>query len=54
MGHVESTTRLLDQILAKGCVHSRSQIFGPIIMKFGRNVRLDEISDELKKMGHVR
>ena len=46
MGHVESKTRLLGQILEKSCVHSRGHIFGQIIMKLGQNVCLDEISDK--------
>ena len=30
------------------CVHSRGRIFSPIIMKLGKNVCLDEISDEFQ------
>ena len=48
MGHVGSKTRSLSQILEKCCVHSRGHIFSPIIMKPGRNVCLDEISDEFE------
>ena len=48
MGHVESKTRSLDQILEKKpCVRSRGHIFSPIIMKLGQNVCLDKIFDEL-------
>ena len=35
------------------CVRSRGHIFSPIFMKLGRNVCLDEISNE-SLMGHVR
>ena len=48
MGHVWSKTRSLDQILEKPCVGFRGLIFSLIIMKLGKNVCLDEISDELK------
>ena len=48
MGHVESETRSLCQILEKPCVHSRGHIFSPIIMKLGQNVCLDETSDEFE------
>ena len=43
MGHVESKTRSLGQILEKSCVGSSSHIFGPITMKLDQNVCLDEI-----------
>ena len=43
MGHVESKTRSLGQILEKACVHSRGHIFGPIIMKHGQDVCLGKI-----------
>ena len=46
MGHVGSKTRSLGQIVEKPSVHSRGQIFSPIIMKPGQNVCLDEISEE--------
>ena len=38
----------LGQILEKACVHSRGQIFSPILMKLGQNVCLKEISDEFQ------
>ena len=50
--HVWSKTRSLGQIFEKPCVHSRGHISSLIIMKFGQNVCLDEISDELE-MGYV-
>ena len=48
MGHVESKTKSLGQILEKPCVRSRGHIFSPIIMKLGKNVCVDEISGELE------
>ena len=36
------------EILEKRSIRSRGLIFSPIIMKLGKNVCLDEISDELK------
>ena len=48
MGHVGSKFRSLGQILVKPCVRSRGHIFSPIIMKLGRNVCLDEISDKVE------
>ena len=45
MGYVGSKTRSLGQMLEKPCVCFRGHIFGPIIMKLGENVCLDEISD---------
>ena len=58
MGHVRSKTRSQGQISEKPYIHSRGQIFSPIIMKLGQNIGLDEISDSLKiahvgpKVGH--
>ena len=49
MGHVMSNTRSQGQILEKSCVRSGGHIFSTIIMKFGQNVFLDEIS----KKGYV-
>ena len=49
MGHVESKTRPLGQILEKRCARSRGHIFSPIIMKLCRNVCLDKISDQFEK-----
>ena len=46
MGDVRSKIKSLGQILEKPCVRSGGHIFSPIIMKFGQNVCLDEISDE--------
>ena len=64
MGHVQSKTRSLPQILQKPCVCSggksfhqilekpcvraEGQIFGLIIIKLGQNVSLDEIWDKLE------
>ena len=48
MGHLESKTRTLGQILEKPCVCSGGHIFNPIIMKLGQNVILGEISDEFE------
>ena len=45
MGHVGSKTRSLGQILAKPCICSRGHIFGPVLMKLGQRVCLNEISD---------
>ena len=50
----------LGQILEKPSVRFRGHIFSPIIMLFGQNVFLDEMSDEfenaschVKKLGHL-
>ena len=48
LGHVESKTRSLSQILEKLCVCSRGHIISPIPMKLGQNICLDKISDEFK------
>ena len=52
MGHVESKTRSLGQILEKPCVRSRghilSRILMGILMEVGQNVCLDDISDEFE------
>ena len=52
MGHVESKTRSLGQILEKPCVRFRGHIFSPIIMKLGQSVVLMKSRTNLK-MGHV-
>ena len=44
IGHVESKSMSLDQILEKPYVH----IYSPIIMKPYQNVCLDKISDEFE------
>ena len=44
MGHVESKTRSMGQILEKPFVHCRGHIFSPILMKLGQNVCLNDIS----------
>ena len=51
---------ILGQILEKPSVRFRGHIFSPIIMLFGQNVFLDEMSDEfenaschVKKLGHL-
>ena len=47
MGHhhyVRSKIRSPGQTLGKPYVRSKGHIFSPIIMKFGQNVCLDEIS----------
>ena len=54
ISHVGSKTRSLSQILEKPCVHSRGQIFSPIIMKPGQNVCRDEISRVPTCQGKVR
>ena len=48
MGHVESKTRSICQILEKPYVRSRGHISSPTIIALGRNVCLDEISDMFK------
>ena len=48
MDNVGSKTRSLGQILEKHCVRSRGHISCPIIMKPGKNVFLDRISDEFE------
>ena len=48
IGHVESKTRSLGQILEKPYVRSRGHIFSPIIIKLGWNVCLNEISDKFE------
>ena len=49
MGHVESKTRSLGQILEKPCVRSRGHTFSPIIMKLGQTLCFDEITHQFKK-----
>ena len=44
MAHVRSKIMLQGPILEIPCVCSRSHILGPILMKLGQNVCLDEIS----------
>ena len=41
-------TRSLGQILEEPCVRSRGLILGPMIMKLGQNVCLDEISNNFQ------
>ena len=48
MGHAESKTRSLGQILEKLCVCFKGHIFYLIHMKLGQNVCLDKISDKLE------
>ena len=48
IGHVESKTRSLGQILEKPYVRSRGHIFSQIIIKLGWNVCLNEISDKFE------
>ena len=50
MGYVGSTTRSLGQILERPCVCSRVEatFSVPIIIKFGQNVCLNDISYEFK------
>ena len=50
VGHIESKTRSLGQILEIPCVHSRVQIFSHIFMEVGHNVSLDEISNTFENM----
>ena len=38
MGHVESKTRSMGQILEKPCVHFRGYIFSLILFRLGQNV----------------
>ena len=45
MGHVGSETRSLGQILEKPSLRSGGQIFSLVIIKLGKNICLDEISD---------
>ena len=48
MCHVGIETRSPGQIIEKSCVHFRGQILGLILMKIGKNVCLDDISDEFE------
>ena len=48
LGHMGSRTRSLGQIIGKPCVHSIGHTFGPILMKLGQNVDIDEILDEFE------
>ena len=43
VGHVESETRSLGQVIEKACEHSTGHSFDPIFIKFGQNVCLDDI-----------
>ena len=44
MGHVESKTRSVGQIIEKHCEHSRGHRFGPIIIKLAQNDYFNNIS----------
>ena len=46
MGGVRSKCRSLGQIVEKPSLHSRSNIFGPIFLKFAQDVCLGDISEE--------
>ena len=48
MGHVESKTRSLGEILEKPCVRCRGHIFSLVILKLGQNFCLDKISDDFE------
>ena len=48
MDHARLKTRSLIPILEKPCVHSRDHIFSLILMKLGRNVCLNEMTDEFE------
>ena len=48
MGHVESKTRSLGQILEKSYVHPRGHIFSLIIIKPRQDVCLNQVSDEFE------
>jgi len=59
LGHLGSETWSLDQIIEKPCVDNRSHSFHLILMKYGQNVYLDNISilDRIwviwgQKLGH--
>jgi len=41
MGHVESESRSLGQIIDKSCLHSMRHIYGPIFMKLCQKDCLD-------------
>ena len=53
LGHVESKTRSLDQILEKPCVLSKRHSFDPKFMKLCQIVN-HHISRSSLKLGHVR
>ena len=48
LGHVGLKTRSLGQILEKPFVRSRCHSFSQILVKFGLNVYLDKMLDELE------
>ena len=48
MGHIESKTRSVGQIVDKPCVCHRGHIFSPALWKDGQNVCLDDISDKFE------
>ena len=43
MGWIGSKSRSLGQILEESCLHSKGHIFGPIFLKLGQTVCLDDI-----------
>ena len=60
MGHVESKTRSMGQILEKPCVHFRGYIFSLILFRLGQNVCFGDVSKEFDngslsgpKLGHL-
>ena len=46
MGHVESKTRSMGQILEKPCVHFRGYILCLILCRLGQNVCFGDVSKE--------
>ena len=50
LNYVGSKTRSLGQIIGNPYQHIRDHIFGPIFMKLGQIVCIDEIWDEFESM----
>ena len=44
MDEIGTKSRSLGQILVKSCLHSRDHIFGPLFLRLGLNIYLDNIS----------
>ena len=50
IGHVESKSRSLGQILEKPCVRCRGHIFSLIVLKFSKNVCPNDILDQFENV----
>ena len=54
MGHVESKTRSMGQILEKPCVHFRGYVFSLILFRLGQNVCFGDVFQKSLIMGNCQ